>query len=224
MILFFSIPVWNKISANTNLQTTYTHGDESNGFSVFRIKGLKLSLTAFLFYCGVESTTGLWGSSYLVNIKNLSPADAARWISVYYAGITIGRLIVGFITMKFNSRTLIRGGQAIVLTGVVLLLLPLPVPISLAGFVLIGLGCAPIFPSMLHETPNRFGKDNSQKIMGLQMAFAYIGSAFLPPVTGFIAAKTTIMTMPFLLLSFTLIMLVTTELINWILIKNKPVL
>lgn len=224
VILFFSIPVWNKISANTNLQTTYTHGDESNGFSVFRIKGLKLSLTAFLFYCGVESTTGLWGSSYLVNIKNLSPADAARWISVYYAGITIGRLIVGFITMKFNSRTLIRGGQAIVLTGVVLLLLPLPVPISLAGFVLIGLGCAPIFPSMLHETPNRFGKDNSQKIMGLQMAFAYIGSAFLPPVTGFIAAKTTIMTMPFLLLSFTLIMLVTTELINWILIKNKPVL
>jgi fucose permease len=216
VILFFSIPVWNKISANTNLQTTYTHGDESNGFSVFRIKGLKLSLTAFLFYCGVESTTGLWGSSYLVNIKNLSPADAARWISVYYAGITIGRLIVGFITMKFNSRTLIRGGQAIVLTGVVLLLLPLPVPISLAGFVLIGLGCAPIFPSMLHETPNRFGKDNSQKIMGLQMAFAYIGSAFLPPVTGFIAAKTTIMTMPFLLLSFTLIMLVTTELINWI--------
>lgn len=214
VILFFSIPVWNKISANTNLQTTYTHGDESNGFSVFRIKGLKLSLTAFLFYCGVESTTGLWGSSYLVNIKNLSPADAARWISVYYAGITIGRLIVGFITMKFNSRTLIRGGQAIVLTGVVLLLLPLPVPISLAGFVLIGLGCAPIFPSMLHETPNRFGKDNSQKIMGLQMAFAYIGSAFLPPVTGFIAAKTTIMTMPFLLLSFTLIMLVTTELIN----------
>lgn len=224
VILFFSIPVWNKISANTNLQTTYTHGDESNGFSVFRIKGLKLSLTAFLFYCGVESTTGLWGSSYLVNIKNLSPADAARWISVYYAGITTGRLIVGFITMKFNSRTLIRGGQAIVLTGVVLLLLPLPVPISLAGFVLIGLGCAPIFPSMLHETPNRFGKDNSQKIMGLQMAFAYIGSAFLPPVTGFIAAKTTIMTMPFLLLSFTLIMLVTTELINWILIKNKPVL
>jgi fucose permease len=224
VILFFSIPVWNKISANTNLQTTYTHGDESNGFSVFRIKGLKLSLTTFLFYCGVESTTGLWGSSYLVNIKNLSPADAARWISVYYAGITIGRLIVGFITMKFNSRTLIRGGQAIVLTGVVLLLLPLPVPISLAGFVLIGLGCAPIFPSMLHETPNRFGKDNSQKIMGLQMAFAYIGSAFLPPVTGFIAAKTTIMTMPFLLLSFTLIMLVTTELINWILIKNKPVL
>lgn len=225
VLLFVSIPVWNKISTNTNLHDTNENesGDKSTGINIFRIKGLKLSLTAFLFYCGVESTTGLWGSSFLVNIKNLSPADAARWISIYYAGITIGRLIVGFITFKINSRTLIRAGQAIALIGTLLLLLPLHTEISLAGFVFIGLGCAPIFPSMLHETPHRFGKDKTQKIMGLQMAFAYVGSAFLPPFIGFIAANTSIMTMPYFLLSFTLVMLVSTELINFILIKKKPV-
>ncbi len=223
IILFFSIPLWNRISANTNSDNAEDDNpnDEKGSINVFSIKGLKFSLMAFLFYCGVETTTGLWGSSFLVNIKNLSHADAARWISIYYAGITIGRLIVGFITMKITSRALIRAGQAIAIIGTVLLLLPLPIGFSLAGFIFIGLGCAPIFPSMLHETPYRFGKANSQKIMGLQMAFAYVGSAFLPPVLGFIAGKTSIMILPYFLLAFTLIMFVSTELINLVVAKSK---
>jgi len=223
VILFFSIPVWSKVSKNTNAENTpgSMPQAEGPGVRVFKIKGLKLALTAFFFYCGIEATTGLWGSSYLVNIKNMSPADAARWISAYYAGITIGRFIVGFITMKLSSKTLIRCGQIIVVIGVILLLLPLPVQFSLAGFVLIGLGCAPIFPAMLHETPNRFGKNNSQKIMGLQMAIAYVGGALLPPASGYIAAKTTIRVLPLLLLFFTVSMLAASELINLTLKKNS---
>jgi len=222
-ILLPSIPVWSRIPENTDpeepMENTFL--DESNGNGAFRVKGLILSLTVFLFYCGIETTTGLWGSSYLVNVKHMDPADAARWISLYYAGITLGRFVVGFITMKLSNRDLIRWGQVIILTGIALLLLPLPLQVSNSGFVLIGLGCAPIFPSMIHETPNRFGRSNSQKVIGLQMAFAYIGSAGLPPLTGFIAARMTIKIFPYFLAAFALIMLISTELINSIMQKRR---
>ena len=118
-----------------------------------QIKGVKLALVSFLFYCGVESTMGLWGSSYLVNVKGLSVAVAAQWVSLYYAGITVGRLITGFITMKVSNRILIRSGQITALMGAAFLLLPLPTNFSLVGFILVGLGLAPIFPCMFHETP-----------------------------------------------------------------------
>jgi CDP-diglyceride synthetase len=130
----------------------------------------------------------------------VSPATAARWVSMYYAGITVGRLITGFITMKISSKLLIRYGQLILFTGAVLLLLPLNAVFSLVGFILIGLGCAPIYPCMIHETPKRFGEANSQKIIGVQMACAYTGSTFLPPILGFIASKTGIFILPAFLL------------------------
>lgn len=224
VILFLSIPLWSKIPENTDSDAPIENFplNESNGTGVFRINGLILSMAAFLFYCGVETTTGLWGSSYLVNVKSMTPADAARWISLYYGGITIGRLVVGFITMKLSNRALIRCGQAVALSGIILLMLPLPVPISIAGLVLIGVGCAPIFPSMVHETPNRFGREKSQKIIGLQMASAYIGSACLPPLTGLIAARTNIKVFPYFLVFFAVMMTASTELINSILWKNRP--
>ena len=183
-----------------------------------RIKGVKPTLVSFMFYCGVEATMGLWGSSFLVNFKELPISTAAQWVSMYYAGITIGRLITGFITMKINNRILIRTGQTMALAGAVLLLLPLPAIFSLVGFILVGLGCAPIFPCMLHETPTRFGKESSQTIMGYQMAVAYTGSTFLPPLLGWIAAQTTIGILPFFVLVYIVIMLIGSERIN-ILIK-----
>src|SRR5690606_8829986 len=156
-----------------------------------KIKGVKLALVAFLFYCGIESTMGLWGSSFLVEVKGLSAATAAGWVSYYYGGITVGRFITGFITFKLSNRTLIRGGQLIALLGAVILVLPLPLPsiFSLTGFIIIGLGLAPIFPCTLHETPTRFGKTHSQTIMGYQMAAAYTGSTFIPPILGFLASN-----------------------------------
>ena len=180
-------------------------------------------MVSFVCYCAAESTAGLWGSSYLVNYKGLSADDAARGISLFYGGITLGRFLSGFLTMKFNNRILIRFGQVICIIGAVCLLLPLPTYFSLVGLILVGLGCAPIYPCMLHETPNRFGKSSSQSIMGLQMAFAYMGSMFMPPILGFIASKASIVIFPYFLLFYMLIMLIGSEKINIFIQKRSAV-
>ena len=212
-ILFITLPLWKRIERKYDKEDGEKEKNTENT-SALRIPGVKLALVSFVFYCATESTAGLWGSSYLVNYKGLSAGEAARWTSLFYAGITIGRLLSGFLTMKFNNRKLIRLGQAICIIGAVCLLLPLPIYFSMIGLILVGLGCAPIYPCMLHETPKRFGKSASQSIMGLQMGFAYMGSMFMPPILGFIASKTSIAIFPYFLLCFILIMLVGSEKIN----------
>lgn len=153
----------------------------------------------------------------MVNVKELSPATAAKWVSLYYVGITVGRLITGFVTFKMTNRTLIRAGQIIALTGAIILFLPLPTIFSLVGFIVIGLGLAPIFPCMLHETPARFGKKHSQTIMGYQMGVAYTGTTFMPPLLGFIASHSTIGILPICVVLFVAAMLLSSEKLNGIL-------
>ncbi|WP_342546376.1 MFS transporter [Paenibacillus sp. FSL P2-0089] len=221
VVLFFSLPLWTKVSKRGGQQPvempekldSRPTAVPAEG-KVLRIKGVKLAMLTFLFYCGVEATVGLWGSSYLVNVKEVSPATAAGWVSLYYGGITAGRLITGFITFRFSNRTLIRGGLAISLAGALLLALPLPAIYSLVAFILIGLGSAPIFPCMLHETPARFGQEHSQKIMGYQMALAYTGGAFLPPLLGWAAARSTFMILPPAMIGYIIVMIVSSEVIN----------
>ncbi|KKK39053.1 MFS transporter [Mesobacillus campisalis] len=220
VILLFTLPLWGKVKSSQNVSQDKQGRKESLGHEEqekkkpLQIKGVKLALASFLFYCGVEATMGLWGSSYLVNIKGLTAADAAQWVSLYYGGITIGRFVTGFITFKVNNVTLIRAGQIIALCGTILLLLPLPSIFALAGFMLVGFGLAPIFPCMLHETPARFGKKHSQTIMGYQMAVAYTGSTFLPPLIGFIASQSTIQTLPLCMVVFVAAMYLSTEKLN----------
>ncbi len=180
-------------------------------FSTLKIKGVSFALITFLFYCGMESTMGLWGGSYLFLMKNLDPAAAARWVSLFYASITLGRFLTGFITFKLSNKTLVRWGGITILFGVVLLLLPLPTVVSLIGFLLIGLGCAPIFPCMLHETPVNFGPADSQAIMGFQMAVAYVGASFLPPIFGFISSATSMALFPLFLLAYITLLLLNSE-------------
>lgn len=185
-----------------------------------KIPGVKLALAAFLFYCGAEMSMGLWGSSYLVATRQLTVEKAGELVSLYYAGITVGRFLTGFLTFRFSSRLLIRAGQLIALVGVILLALPLPAVSALVGFILIGLGCAPIFPGMIHETPARFGTEHAQLIIGYQMAAAYVGLTILPPLLGWVAARTTIAIMPFFLVLFVAVMLASTEKINRLTIKT----
>ncbi len=180
VILMLSLPLWKKFQNNSGEENTIQNSEQN----VFRIRGINFSLLSFFCYCAVETTTGLWGASYLVNNKGVSADVAAGWISIYYFGITIGRFINGFVTSKLSNNALIRGGQIIIGLGALLLLGFSSSYISLIGFILIGTGCAPIFPSMLHETPVRFGKNNSSRLMGLQMAFAYMGTTFIPPILG----------------------------------------
>jgi fucose permease len=228
VILFLTLPLWNKVAGNNNEIAATEHEKTNSGLNEansknqnpLQIGGVKLALLAFLFYCGAEATMGLWGSSFLVNVKELSVDVAAKWVSLYYAGITVGRFITGFITFKVSNRNLIRMGQIIALTGAALLFLPLPSAFSLVGFILVGLGLAPIFPCMLQETPIRFGQEHSQTIMGYQMAVAYTGSTFLPPLLGFIAANSTIGIFPFFIAGFIAIMLLGSEKLNGLLIRN----
>lgn len=179
-ILVLSLPLWKRFQNNGKEENTIQNSEQN----VFRLRGINFALLSFFCYCAVETTTGLWGASYLVNTKGVSADVAAGWISIYYFGITIGRFINGFVTSKLSNNALIRGGQIIIGLGALLLLGFNNSYISLIGFILIGTGCAPIFPSMLHETPVRFGKNNSSRLMGLQMAFAYMGTTFIPPILG----------------------------------------
>lgn len=227
-LLFFTLPLWDKKEAHRDDASNHTAGESTEAAVVeenkevkpLQIKGVKLALLTFLFYCGVEAAIGLWGSSYLVTVKELPAAVAARWVSLYYAGITVGRLVTGFVTFKMSNQLLIRIGQWTALTGAVLLFLPLPSVFSLAGFILVGLGLAPIFPCMLHETPVRFGKKHSQTIMGYQMAVAYTGSTFIPPLLGLMASQFTIGIFPLSVLAFTAIMFLSAERLNHVLKKN----
>lgn len=214
VVLLLSLPLWNRVSKNNNV---VEEDDEVHLYEVtkqvkpLQIKGVKLSLLTFLFYCGVEATVGLWGSSFLVNVKDIPAAVAAQWVSFYWGGLTIGRFLTGFVTFKMSNRMLIRTGQIIALVGASLLLLPLPSTVSLVGFIVIGFGLAPIFPCMVHETPYRFGKSHSQTIMGYQMALAYTGGTLMPPILGFIASSTTIGIFPFFIVVYIVLMLISSE-------------
>lgn len=212
-LLFFTLPMWNKMNKTPKAEIPEIQEKPANS-PVFKIPGVPLALGTFALYCGTEYALGLWGSSFLVEFRGLSVAAAARALAFYYGGITVGRFISGFLTVRFSSKILIRTGLFIIIGGIILLLLPLPTVFSFVAFCLIGLGCAPVYPNMIHETPRRFGSANSQKVVGLQMAFAYCGSTFLPPLIGFIAGKTSLFILPFALLLFAVCMVILSERLN----------
>lgn len=220
-ILLLTLPLWKKFEE----EVTETHPEENikSGINPTKIPGVKLALASFFFYCAAESSTGLWGSSYLAQYKGLSTEAAARWISMFFVGITIGRFVCGFITMKINNRSLIRIGEIMSIAGAIILILPLPNIFSIIGLALIGLGFAPVFPCMIQDTPYRFGKSPTQTVIGYQMAFAYMGMTFMPPILGFISSKSSIIIFPFFILIYILILVINTESINKILNKRGDV-
>ncbi len=190
-ILLFSLPMWKKVannnannSSNEEVQVPQIIISKSD---LLKLKGAKEALIAFFCYCSIESTLGLWGSSYMVLVQNLSVENAVRYGSLFYFGITFGRFLSGFITAKLNNKQLVYLGLFFIGLGVLLILLPVGSNIVVIGFVVAGFGCAPIYPSLLHETPKNFGYEYSQSIMGVQMACAYVGSTFSPLIFGAIA-------------------------------------
>jgi len=184
LLLFISLPLWKSKSAEESPRRR----NPLKFSELFRITGVKEVLTAFFCYCTIETITGLWGASFLVIERGIPPEVAAKWISLFYIGITSGRFLSGFITLKLNNRQMIRLGQIIIGCGIIVLVLPFGNSTLLPGFFLIGLGCAPIYPSLIHETPKNFGEENSQAIIGIQMASAYVGTTIMPPIFGKIAS------------------------------------
>ncbi len=200
VILFASLPLWNNRKSHKLLKPIQISKEYSKTLSfaeVLRIPGAKNILIMFFCYCALEQTAGLWASSYMVLHGGVNHVVAAGWASLFYVGITAGRFISGFLTMRFNDETMIRLGQLVMILGIIVLLLPLPNHIALvAGFVIIGLGCAPIYPCIIHSTPHYFGADKSQAIVGMQMASAYIGSMVMPAIFGFIGQNVSMSLLP----------------------------
>lgn len=193
--LLFTLPLWKKAAIATDKDAEMQQGLSAK--NLIRLSGAKQVLLACFCYCAIESTVGLWGSSYLVTIRGIHSETAAWWISLYYLGITCGRFFSGFLSIKFQSKHMIRFGQILIGAGIIILLLPAKGNALLVGLFLIGLGCAPIFPSLLHETPNHFGSRHSQSMMGLQMACAYVGTTFMPPLFGLLGASISYYLFPF---------------------------
>ena len=222
--LFVSLPLWKMKSAQAGGAAEagdVTSNDDaatSNPIPLARaikIPGVSLILTAFMAYCAVESTAILWASTYLVDARGVDIATAARFASLFLLGITLGRFLGGFIADKFGDNQMIRYGTLITISGIVLVALPLENDtLALAGLVIAGFGCAPIYPSIIHATPTNFGRENSQAIIGIQMAAAYTGSTLMPPLFGFIATQTSLSLFPFYLAIFAVHLQVMTEQLN----------
>jgi fucose permease len=208
-LLFLSLPLWKKNDSAQGEEQMEAKSLKLRDMA--KINGIKPAMLAFLCYCGLETTTGLWGSSFMVLAKGISKDTAAEWVALFYLGITIGRFLSGFITMKQSDHNMVRIGQIIIILGTVTLMLPLSGYALCVGFVLIGLGCAPIYPGLLHATPDNFGTELSQPIMGMQMACAYIGSTFMPPLVGLLVEHISMSLYPIFLLAVVVLMIYMVE-------------
>ena len=206
-LFFASFKLWKHVE---NL-TTDVGGKIKKPLSfpqIIKLTGVKQSLFLFFCYSTIEATVGLWVSSYLVIVRALPEEVAALWVALYFGGITVGRFMAGFLTMKLTHQQLIKLGSYLIGTGVLILFLPIPTNFLLLALFLIGFGCAPIFPSLIHETPKNFGVDNAQSIIGVQMGFAYTGSMLMPPLFGLLATFMSYQLFPFYIGGALIVMMV----------------
>ncbi len=206
-VLFATLPLWK--SKETTAQEK-TDKPLSLG-QVLRISGVIEIIIMFFCYCALEQTVGQWASSYLVLHHNLTEQTAAGFASLFYAGMTIGRLISGFLTIRFDDKTMIRFGSGVVGVGLLIMLMPIGNTSALIGLSLIGLGCAPIYPCVIHSTPGHFGADKSQAVIGVQMASAYVGVCVVPPLFGILADALGIWLLPVIMLLILAVMVVSHE-------------
>ena len=206
LILFVTLPIW-KVNKKETAQEEKAEEEMVGIKGALKIKGVPNLLLGFFSYCALESAVILWGSSYLVGAKGISAERAAAFASLFCIGITLGRFLAGFITEKMGDHKMIRLGIAIILVGCIGMLLPVSIDeFALFGLVIMGLGCAPIYPSIIHATPSNFGEKNSQAIIGIQMASAYVGSTFMPPLFGLISNHISVGLLPVYVLFFLILM------------------
>ena len=208
VILFLSLPIWKERTGELGEKK---RRKPLTFKQIFAIPGAKEVMFSFFCYCALETAAGLWASSYFVVKNDLSAEDAASFASLFYIGMTAGRAISGFLTYKLNDTQMVRRGSAVIGVGILVRLLPLGIFASIAGLILIGLGCAPVYPCIIHSTPAHFGAENSQAIIGVQMASAYVGILTLPPLFGLIANYVTVTLLPFYLMPILALMVIMFE-------------
>ena len=207
-VLIFSLPLW-QTPADTGAGEDFTLEHRTLP-QLMKVPGVPEVMCCFALYNGLEAVAGMWAASYCTLVRGLDATTAASWASLFYLGNTVGRFFSGFLTMKFNDQQMIRLGQTLIAVGIALLLLPgsavLPV-----GLVVIGLGCAPIYPCIIHETPANFGKNLSMAMTGIQMAAAYVGVTMLSPFFGVLAQNITMQLYPWALLAMLVLMFILSE-------------
>ena len=210
VLLFLSLPLWKVGDAASPEPDNPRRPIGLRG--ALRIPGVPAILLAFFAYCGAESTAGLWASSYLAGARGVDARTAAGFASLFYLGITFGRFLNGFIADRMGDRRSIRLGAAVMALGALLILLPIPSQLpALAGLLIFGLGCAPVYPSVIHSTPAHFGAENSQAVIGIQMAGAYVGTTCVPPLFGVLANSLSLQLYPYVLLVMTALLLYMAE-------------
>lgn len=211
-ILLFSLPLWKgRSDASAADQAESAPKKPLSLRQILRIPGAKEVMLAFFSYCALEQTTMLWASSYLVLHNHITPETAAGYASLFFIGITVGRAVNGFLTFKFTDVQMIRTGQCLIAVGAAAMLLPLDSTVTPAGLVVIGLGCAPVYPCIIHSTPAHFGADRSQALIGIQMASAYVGTCLMPPLFGLLANHISVSLLPVYLLAVLALMVVMHE-------------
>ena len=211
LVLFLSLPLWKKRQQTTERDADY---EAPIGLrDALKIRGVKPIMLAFCSYCMVETTAGLWTSTYLVEYRHIDTQTAAAFASLFYIGITVGRIVSGFIADRLGDKKMTRIGCSLILCGLALIALPIDL-LSLCGLVVLGLGCAPIYPAIIHSTPAHFGRENSHAIVGIQMASAYSGATFLPPVFGLVAEHIHIGLFPLFMAVGAVLVLTMTEWVN----------
>ena len=210
IVLALSLPLWK-----VNKGLAEMEGKSARPLGIMgaiRIKNVPTLLIGFFAYCAAESISILWAASFLVNARGISQELAAAFASLFCIGITVGRFVSGFVTDRLGDRRMIRLGTAVALLGVLCIALPLKAnEAALAGFIIVGFGCAPIYPCIIHSTPTSFGAENSQAIIGIQMACAYTGSTFMPPLFGLIANRVGLHLLPYFVGFFLLLMIIMVE-------------
>ena len=208
ILLLLTLPVWN-----INKSATETAGKSVGLVGALKIKGVPFLLLGFFAYCALEATAMQWASTYFVEVKGISTERAATFAALSYIGITAGRFASGFITDKLGDQKMIRLGTGILICGILMLFLPIAsYQAAVAAFLVIGFGCAPIYPCIIHSTPSNFGAENSGAIIGIQMAGAYVGSTFAPPLFGLLGSALGFSILPAYLLVFAVFMITMTEL------------
>ena len=210
-VLFLSLPLWKAHSPETGSTAPKTLTIPQ----ALKIPGVPFVLLAFFGFCALECTAGLWASSYLVEFRQVAVETAARFAALFYLGETAGRFLTGLVADRFGDVKMIRAGILTMVAGVILIGLPLKTDVfALIGLVVVGLGAAPVYPCIIHSTPIRFGQENSQALVGIQMASAYLGSTFMPPLFGLLAQHISMGLYPLFLSLFALLMLIMSELLN----------
>ena len=221
-IVFISLPLWkNRKLENTENSDEGNVGKALSLKEIINIPGAKQVMLMFFCYCALEQSAGLWASSYLVLKYGLNEEIAASFGSLFFIGITVGRAISGFVAMKLDDHKMIKLGCYIIFLGIVFMFMPFGYEISLVGIIIVGFGCAPIYPCIIHSTPDNFGADNSQALIGVQMASAYIGNVVMPPLFGLIANHISVGLLPLYLLIILVVMGVMHRGLLNILVNNK---